>query len=586
MKRLLWIFLTGVLILGACTPAIAPTPTALLPTIELSPTSLPAATIPSTLVPIALAGPQAGTQMAWLDGSVLAYVPAGDFIMGLGAGNTPQKTVTLDSYWIYKTDVTNKMYGQCVATGNCAAPAQEIGTPVYSNPDYGDYPIVGVTWDMAANYCKWAQGQLPTEAQWEKAARGSDGGVYPWGKTNVGCDLLNYLGCLGHTNGVNDYPAGRSPYGLSDMAGNVFQWVNDFYDANYYDSMPTQNPTGPSNGDSHVIRGSSYESDASQTLAGVRHFGGSAYHSRDLGFRCAVNQPKAIAPYCQSNSFTPVGSATTNATCQMPDATVVGNYCSGKVGYSTVQIPQGATYQVTSKAYSCLDNVVNGKRILTCNGPSNTSSNVNVCNPGCSSSPFQTGATPVCYPGYTLDATTGSCTYSPIVSQPSVSGCPQGYNLIDRGGQKVCTIGQDLNGQCPAYTYYDSQLGACVSASSSVDAPYGLNNPSLASQSYQGCAAGYSYDANNQCCQANTGGTYPGCPLGFKFDATQKACVPSQQQLSGPGCVTIPLNIAKCSLPVDVCAKIATEQVCIRYAYACVWTESGGVGKCILKKQQ
>ena len=193
----------------------------------------------------------------------------------LGAANTPQKTISLDGYWIYKTDVTNKMYGQCIATGNCAAPAQEIGTPVYNNPDYGDYPVVGVTWDMANNYCQWAQGQLPSEAQWEKAARGQDGGIYPWGNENAGCDLLNFLGCLGHTNGVNDYPAGRSPYGLLDMAGNVFQWVNDFYDAQLLQQYAGQNPTGPGTGDSHVIRGSSFESDASQTLAGVRHFGGS-----------------------------------------------------------------------------------------------------------------------------------------------------------------------------------------------------------------------------------------------------------------------------------------------------------------------
>jgi len=103
------------------------------------------------------------------------------------------------------------MYGQCVATGNCAAPAQEIGTPVYSNPDYGDFPIVGVTWDMAANYCKWVQGGLPTEAQWEKAARGSDGGVYPWAARMLAA-TCSTTGMLGHTNGFNDY-RGRSPYG-------------------------------------------------------------------------------------------------------------------------------------------------------------------------------------------------------------------------------------------------------------------------------------------------------------------------------------------------------------------------------------
>jgi hypothetical protein len=522
--------------------------------------------------------------MAWSDGSLLIYVPAGAFTMGTGVGDAPQKTISLDGFWINKSDVTNKMYSQCVATGNCSAPAQEIGTPVYNNPDYGDYPVVGVTWDMASNYCKWAEGQLPSEAQWEKAARGQDAGSYPWGAENAGCDLVNFLGCLGHTNGVNDYPAGRSPYGLLDMAGNVFQWVNDFYDANSYASMPTQNPIGPGVGDSHVIRGSSFESEASQTPAGIRHFGAPAYHSRDLGFRCLVDQPKAVAPYCQLNSYTPTGTASSNATCQVPVATVKGNYCASQLGYTTVQIPQGATYQVASKGYTCLDSVVNGNRILTCSGPSNTSGEVTVCNPACGGSPSQTGATPVCDPGYTLDTSTGTCTYSPIANQPGVAGCPQGYNVIDRGGQKVCAIGQNLNGQCPAYTYFDSQYGSCVSGSGSADVPYGVNDAALASQSYQGCAAGYSYDSNYQCCQANTGGTYPACPLGFAFDPTQKTCVPTQVRSSGPGCVTVSLNIAKCSQQVDICGKITTEQVCLRNSYACQWKESNGVGSCSLKK--
>jgi formylglycine-generating enzyme required for sulfatase activity len=585
MKRFALTFLTGALLLGACAPASATSPTTPPATVSSSPTSAPAPSVPPTLIPVALSGPQSGTRMTWLDGSQLAYISSGDFIMGIGAGDAPQKTVTLDAYWIYTTDVTNKMYAQCVATGNCAAPAQEIGTPDYTNPDYGDYPVVGVTWDMAANYCRWTQGQLPTEAQWEKAARGENGGVYPWGNDNAGCDLLNYQGCLGHTSGVNDYPAGRSPYGLLDMAGNVFQWVNDFYDSHYYDNMPAQNPTGPSAGDSHVIRGSSFESEISQTLSGLRHYGASAYHSRDLSFRCVVNQPKTIAPYCQTNSYIPTGAVSTNATCQVPEASVLGNYCASKSGYTTVQIPQGATFEVPTKDYSCLDSTVNGKRVLTCTGPNNSSGEVSVCNASCSSAPSQTGATVVCDPGYTLDAATGTCTYMPVSSQPGVSGCPQGYNLIDRGGQKVCAIGQNLNGECPAGTYFDSQYGACVAGSGSADAPYGLNNPTLASQTYQGCAAGYSYDANYQCCQANTGGTYPGCPLGFTFDATQKSCVPGQVRLSGPGCVTVSLNIAKCSQPVDVCSKILTEQVCLRNSYACQWTESNGVGSCVLKKQ-
>ena len=581
MKRLTWILMALALTLVSCAPASTPTPT-LAPVTEPSPTSgPPTAAVPPTLVPVALAGPQAGSTMAWLDGSLLTYIPAGDFVMGLGSGNAPQKTISLDGYWIYKTDITNKMYTQCVATGNCAAPAQELGAPVYTNPDYGDYPVVGVTWDMASNYCQWTQGQLPTEAQWEKAARGASGSDYPWGNDKPACDLLNMQGCLGHTNGVNDYPSGASQYGVLDMEGNVFQWIQDFYGENYYDSMPSANPSGPTSGDSHVVRGSSFESDAAQTLAGIRHFGGNAYHNYDLGFRCVVPQPKMIAPSCQTSSYVPTGAATT-ATCQAPDTKVNGNYCAGGIGYTTVTIPAGASFQVKALSgsyqtnvndYQCTEAVVNGKHILTCSGPNDSSGELTVCNTACSSTSSAANVSPVCDPGYSLDTSTGVCTYSPIASQPGVAGCPVGYNLIDRGGQKVCALGVNQNGQCPVGLFFDSQYGACVPPSGNADAPYGISNSSLAAQIYQGCAAGYTYDQNYQCCQANVGGAYSGCPLGFKYDSTQKTCVPSQVRSSGPGCVTVQLNIAKCSEPVDVCSKIQYEAVCIRNSYACKWDD-------------
>ncbi|MBI2757298.1 MAG: SUMF1/EgtB/PvdO family nonheme iron enzyme [Chloroflexi bacterium] len=580
MKRLTWILLGVVLILAACAPASTPIPA---PTIGPSPTSEPpTAVVPPTSIPVSLAGPQAGSTMTWLDGSQLVYVPAGDFVMGLGYGTTPQKTISLDSYWIYKTDVTNKMYAQCVAAGNCAAPAQELGTPDYINPDYGDYPVVGVTWDMASNYCQWSQGQLPSEAQWEKAARGPGGNVYPWGNDKPACDLLNIQGCLGHTSGVNDYPAGKSPYGLLDMAGNVFQWVNDFYAENYYDTMPALNPTGPVSGDMRVIRGSSFESEASQTLAGVRRPAAPAYTSRDVGFRCVVPQPKVIAPYCQTSSYLPTGGAP-SATCQAPDAKVNGNYCAGGSGFTTIDIPPGASYEVQTKGYTCSEAVVNGQRVLTCSGPNNSSGEVTVCNSTCSGAPNTANATPVCDPGYSLNPSTGQCVYAPITSQPGAAGCPAGYNLIERGGQKVCAVGLNQNGQCPAGLYFDTQYGACVPPSGNVDAPFGIDNSGRAAQTYQGCAPGYSYDQNSQCCTAQTGPTYPGCPLGFKFDSTQNTCVPTQVRLSGPGCVTVSLNIAKCSQPVDVCSKITQEAVCLRNSYACEWNDK--VGICSLKKK-
>ncbi len=508
--------------------------------------------------------------MPWIDGSVLMYVPAGNFTMGTGAANTPQKTVYLDSYWIYQTDVTNKMYAQCIATGSCAPPAQEVGAPVYTNPDYGDYPVVGVTWDMAANYCKWAQAGLPTEAQWEKAARGDSGATYPWGATTPSCSLANYLGCLGHINAVTDYSAGSSPYGLLGMVGDVFQWVNDFYDEHYYDSMPARNPTGPTAGDSRVVRGSSFEADVSVLASGVRHPAAPAYHSGDLGFRCAVAQPKALAPYCQLSAYVPSGQASSAATCQSPVIGSQSTYCAAQVGYATVEIPTGATWSSTTKGYQCSDAVVNGKRILTCSGPDDSSGKVTVCNAACSGAPAQTGASVVCDPGYQLDSSTHACVYTPVAAQPAAAGCPAGYNLIQRGDVKLCAIGRNQNGQCPPATYFDGQYGACVSPAAP-DAPYGVSQPDAASSAYQGCAGGYSYNSANQCCQANAGGAYPGCPVGLSYDSTQSACVPEQVQASGPGCVTVTLNVLRCTPIVDICSSITNERVCIRNPL-CQWS--------------
>ncbi len=434
MKRLTWLVLSGALLVVSCAPAN--TPTAIPVTSTSQPTAVPASTEAPTLAPAALAGPQSASSMTWLDGVDMVYVPAGDFIMGTGVGSTPEKTVYLDGYWIYSTEVTNKMYAQCVTTGNCAPPAQEVGAPVYTNAQYGDYPVVGVTWDMAANYCDWAQAKLPTEAQWEKAARGEAGNVFPWGINPPSCSLLNYKGCLGHTSGVIDYPDGRSFYGAFDMAGNVFQWVNDFYDEHAYDSMPSRNPAGPASGSQHVVRGSSFEADAPKLPSGIRRPADAAYHNADLGFRCAVQEPKALAPFCQLSSYIPTGAGPSGSTCEVPQTGVQRNYCSAQVGYATITIPSGASYRITTKGYSCSDAVVNGERVLTCNGPDSSSGQVTVCNTACGGAPSETGAPITCDPGYSLDASSLACNYAPVSAQPTVSGCPVGYNMIERGAQE------------------------------------------------------------------------------------------------------------------------------------------------------
>lgn len=585
MKHPRWIFLVGAVVLAACVPASTPVPTAVPPTVAPTEVVAPSSTVASaaapTLAPASLAGPQAATSMIWIDGASLVYVPAGDFVMGTGAGNTPEKTVHLDGYWIYETDVTNKMYSQCIATGNCAPPAQEVGAPVYSNPDYGDYPVVGVTWDMAANYCKWVQGQLPSEAQWERAARGDDGSVFPWGIDRPSCGLLNFAGCLGHASAVTSFPDGRSPYGALDMAGNVYQWVQDFYDEHAYDSMPLQNPTGPTSGDSHVLRGSSYETETALLPSGVRHFGATAYHSANLGFRCALPQPKPLAPYCQLSSYIPGGVGPSGADCQTPQIGAKNNYCAGNIGYSTVVIPDGAAYRTTSRGFSCSDAEVNGQRVLTCSGPDNSTGMVTVCNTSCSGAPSQTGAPIACDPGYGLDPSSAACVYTPVSGQAGVAGCPAGFNVIERGSAKICAVGRNLNGECPVGTYFDGQYGACVSASGSADIPYGIDNSSLASQAYQGCAAGYTYDSTYQCCQATAGGAYPGCPLGFVFDSNQRTCVSQQVTVTAPGCVTVPMYVARCTPIVDLCSAITNEAICRRNP-SCQWDDRKGF--CSLQK--
>ena len=187
----------------------------------------------------------------------------------------------------------------------------------------------------------------------------------------------------------------------------------------------------------------------------------------------------------------------------------------GDKGYATITIPDGATYRITTKGYSCSDAVVNGERLVTCTGPDLSSGKVTVCNPACSGAPSETGAPVVCDPGYNLDASSNACIYAPIDSWQAYPGVPAGYNLIDRGGRKVCAIGLNQNGQCALGTYFDGQYGACVSPAAGADVPYGINDPTSASQLFQGCAPGYSYDPAYQCCQANAGGAYPGCPSGF-----------------------------------------------------------------------
>jgi len=579
MRLMAFACLTLAVILSACA---SPTPVVVVVTATPPPpadTPIPEPT--ATLVPVPLSGPQNGTTMRWIDGSTLAYVAPSEFIMGNGGYDAPIRTVALDGFWIYQTKVTNRMYAQCVAVGACSAPALELGGPVYSNPQYANHPVVGVTWNQAQTYCGWAQGQLPTEAQWEKAARGAGGSPYPWGVDKPGCDLLNLGYCMGHTSEVDAFPDGRSPYGLYDMAGNVFEWVADWYDPAYYTNAPAANPAGPDNGTYRSIRGSSFETDFDQVESAVRHFGSQSYHNRDLGFRCVVNAPQFFAPYCQTAAYIPSGTLVSGG-CELPQTRVAGQYCAAGNSYATIALPKDAIYEASS-ALKCDEVVVDGQRLLVCRGPNTqeTTNPLTVCNPTCSNSPQITGAAPTCDPGYTLDAASSSCNYSPISAAPGLAGCPSGYILTNDGGIQACAAGKNQNGECPAGLYFDALAGRCAAPTGLSVVPYGIDNPELAVQSYSGCPYGFAYNETFQCCQAVSGGTYPGCSPGSTFSAELGACSPGEIRLAGPGCVTLDVTTLKCMQPVDTCAPIQDETRCIHNPF-CRWNEKNGT--CDIRK--
>jgi formylglycine-generating enzyme required for sulfatase activity len=248
-----------------------------------------------TAVPTFTASPGIGATMtSEKDGMVMVFIPAGEFIMGSpdGLGDDdehPQHNVYLDAYWIGSTEVTNAMYSKCVAEGYCtqaSSLASQTRSSYIGNPEYSNYPVVKVNWYQADLYCKWMGGFLPTEAQWEKAARGTDGRTYPWGNESPTGDLVNRF--TGDTAQVGSYPEGISPFGAYDMAGNVWEWVLDTYDADFYSTSSSTNPVNLTESNRQIMRGGSWNyTDESVRSAG--RFAVSPYFEyNDLGFRCIL----------------------------------------------------------------------------------------------------------------------------------------------------------------------------------------------------------------------------------------------------------------------------------------------------------
>ncbi len=249
------------------------------------------------------------------DGAEMILIPAGEFLMGTSekelaallkankrewfTDEMPQHKVYLDAYYMYKTEVTVAQYRKFCTTTNRKMPTE---------PDWkwqDTHPIVNVSWDDATAYADWAGVALPTEAQWEKAARGGDGRIYPWGNTWDETKCANWMnsGEGKGANSVGSFPTGDSPYGVMDMAGNVEELCADWYGADYYKNAPVKNHSGPATGDIHSLRGGSWGSGGFE--GGYDYYcrgayrdgyspfynGGSIYYFGDVGFRCASPVP-------------------------------------------------------------------------------------------------------------------------------------------------------------------------------------------------------------------------------------------------------------------------------------------------------
>ena len=456
----------AMLVLGACNLGATPPPPATEAPVE--PSQPPVATEPPaltevpvepvaspTLVPVDLSGPpmEIGSKFVYVDGSVLVAVPGGEFVMGYGGVDNPVHKVNVSDFWIYRAKVTNSQFALCVKLGECSPPdpAKNDG---FGDPLRANNPVVGVNYQQAASYCSFVHGRLPTEAEWEKTARGPEGNIYPWGDATPNCDLLNAANCVRKTTPVKEYPQGQSYYEALDMAGNAFEWVADWYSRTYYGESPVDDPLGPETGNKRSVRSSAFDSPAYEAEAARRFSARPEEAHPNLGFRCVVEDPAYFAPFCETmlvygeDAFTgmPAGGGPASENCPAVDITQ-NQYCQQR------RIP------VTNVVFT---------------GPEDAAKDPNGCEPTSDPNLFvcQKAGTvsiqaecsqtfpgdPACPPGYSKDG-------NKCIANGGPGACLPGYNY-DSVNQ-CCTA---LSGQgdtfdlpnCPVGTYFVAGKNACV----------------------------------------------------------------------------------------------------------------------------
>jgi formylglycine-generating enzyme required for sulfatase activity len=313
MKKLIPTLL--ILILAACQGAVTPFPSTATQASENTPAQAPI-TPDSELIDTPDTSDTLATspKISPKDGMTQLFIPAGLVKMGgmdilMENDELPAHSVTLDAFWIDQVEVTNGMYALCADSGGCRLPVKfhsDNRDEYFGNPEFRDYPVVYVSWYDANAYCEWAGRRLPTEAEWERAARSDDMRNYPWGNEPPNGENSNSTNIVGDTTRVGSYALGASPFGALDMGGNVWEWVADFYQPKYYAESPSANPAGPDSGGLNhlrVIRGGSYQDNLFDLRTSNRGYeigpdptklpNEDARYGRSsvkLGFRCAADE--------------------------------------------------------------------------------------------------------------------------------------------------------------------------------------------------------------------------------------------------------------------------------------------------------
>ena len=498
-----------------------------LATLELPPTP--------TIEPFVPETPTIGSTISWFDTSTLVFVPGGEFIMGMDEPKeqdfNPSHTVSVNGIWIYSTKVTNEMYNLCVSLGQCtpsATTTEEQGATLsgtsfisyFTSPEDNGYalkdlPATNVTWDQADNYCKWVGGRLPTEAEWEKTARGTKIQPYPWGEETPACDLLNFGECNGLLSSVLDHPDGISDYMALDMAGNAYEWVSDWYAKDYYTQSPSSNPTGPVDGEKRSVRGSSFDTGPETVFSAQRSSLEPDQFRMDVGFRCVVENPAVFAPICEAPAAIPASASSTalpgqsasgnsvSSTNPEPlDLSKIGkfnSYCANKAA----KLGGGTLSEDITPFYDFVKaNCGGGSMLLSAKLP----------------------------PSIKWDLVGGPMPiFKFAISGPQGASFERKYDFRCDFPKTITSSPQGVAATCAA-GYMLQANGSCIYSGTS-------GKPASIA-----CPGGYSYNSQTQCCTQNPpqAGTqpnqYPACGPGYVFDPLQNLCyIPPQViQLSIP----------------------------------------------------